>query len=237
MPQHPTPSLPEVHGPLPPLPSPSSSSPPPPILPINPFTPSPSFPTSHPHLHPQTPPHPLPHRLLELTPPLPPHLRRLDIRRTLIIRLRQHAHHTDQYLLHTLYRTPPLGGLFVVVRVVARGVQDGDADEAGGVNCACRQHVSRCSPVPIYGNDFDSKRASESTVLSCLNVVDGAVAWNLYRSGATLPPRTASWVDSADNPWGTSTRPGKYRLRRACRQVLGLVLPRGRYRLRRQGRR
>lgn len=89
----------------------------------------------HPLSHPQTPPHPLPDRPLKLPPPLPPHLRRLDIRRTLIIRLRQHAHHADQYLLHTLYRTPSLRGLFVVVRIIAGRVQDGDADEAGGVNC------------------------------------------------------------------------------------------------------
>ena len=99
-----------------------------------------SYPTNQPtnkppHLHPQTPPHPLPHRLLKLSPPLPPHLRRLNIRRALIVGLRQHAHHANQYLLHALYGTPALRRLFVVVRVVAGSVQDGDADEAGGVNC------------------------------------------------------------------------------------------------------
>lgn len=96
---------------------------------------------SPPASHPQTPPHPLPHRLLKLPPPLPPHLRRLNIRRTLIIRLRQHAHHADQDLLHTLYRTPPLRCLFVVMRIVARSVQDGDADEAGWVDCLYVIHV------------------------------------------------------------------------------------------------
>ena len=108
------------------------SSPPPPSSPVLPNNPTHQ---QTPHLHPQTPPHPLPHRLLKLSPPLPPHLRRLDIRRALIIGLRQHAHHANQYLLHALYGTPALRRLFVVVRVVAGSVQDGDADEAGGVNC------------------------------------------------------------------------------------------------------
>lgn len=122
------------------------SSNPPTIQPTNLVPPSPPSPThtfpslisSHPLSHPQTPLHPLPNRLLKLASPLPPHLGRLDIRRTLIIRLRQHAHHADQYLLHTLYRTPSLRCLLIVVRVVARGVQDGDADEAGGVDCVSK---------------------------------------------------------------------------------------------------
>lgn len=87
-----------------------------------------------PNLHPQTPPHPLPHRLLKLPPPLPPHLRRFDVGRALVVGLGQHAHHADENLLHALYGTPALRGLFVVVGVVAGGVQDGDADEAGGVD-------------------------------------------------------------------------------------------------------
>ena len=70
----------------------------------------------------QTPPHPLPNNPLKLIPPIPPHLRRLNIRRALIIRFRQHTHHTNQNLLHTLYRRPPLAGFFIVVRIIAWGV-------------------------------------------------------------------------------------------------------------------
>jgi hypothetical protein len=66
----------------------------------------------------------VPDYLLIILPPLPPHLRRLHIRRALIIRLSEHAHHADQYLLHALYRRPALGGLLVVVWVVAGRVQD-----------------------------------------------------------------------------------------------------------------
>ena len=44
-------------------------------------------------LQPQALPNPSSNLLLEFRPPLPPHLCRLHIRRTLIIRLRQHAHH------------------------------------------------------------------------------------------------------------------------------------------------
>lgn len=68
---------------------------------------------------PQTPPNIRLNPLLKLLFPFPPHPRRVHIRRALIIRLSNHAHHTDQDLLHALYRAPALGGLLVVVRVVA----------------------------------------------------------------------------------------------------------------------
>ena len=126
--------------------SPSHPSSPVPSLPNPPVLPNkPTHQQTPPPLHPQPPPHPLPHRLLKLSPPLPPHLRRLNIRRALIIGLRQHAHHANQYLLHALYGTPALRRLFVVVRVVAGGVQDGDADEAGGVNCLVANTLAVCS--------------------------------------------------------------------------------------------
>jgi hypothetical protein len=51
---------------------------------------------------PQHPSTPLPHPPLILWPLLSPHLRRLHIRRTLIIRLRQHTHDRNQDLLHAL---------------------------------------------------------------------------------------------------------------------------------------
>lgn len=92
-----------------------------------------------PNLHAQTPPHPISHRLLKLAPPLPPHLRRLDVGRTLVVGLGQHAHDADENLLHALDGTPALRGLFVVVGVVAGGVQDGDADEAGRVDCGAEE--------------------------------------------------------------------------------------------------
>jgi hypothetical protein len=56
---------------------------------------------------------------LEIRPPLPPHPSRIHIRRALVVRLGNHAHHTDQNLLHALNRAPALRGLLVVVRVVA----------------------------------------------------------------------------------------------------------------------
>lgn len=70
-------------------------------------------------LQPQTPSCIRPNPRLKLLLPISPHLRRLDIGRTLVVRLRDHAHHTNQDLLHALDRTPPLGCTFIVIRVVA----------------------------------------------------------------------------------------------------------------------
>lgn len=61
---------------------------------------------------------------LKLRPPLPPHPRGIHISRALVVRLGDHAHDTNQDLLHTLDRTPALGSLLVVVGVVAGRVQD-----------------------------------------------------------------------------------------------------------------
>lgn len=77
----------------------------------------------------------LPHDLLILLPLVPPHLRGIDIRRALIVRLSQHAHHADQNLLHALDRRPALGRLLVVHRVVAGRVQDRYADLTIVVYC------------------------------------------------------------------------------------------------------
>ena len=65
---------------------------------------------------------------------LPPHLCRLDIRGALIIRLCQHAHHANQYLLHTLNRRPSLARMLVMVRIVARWMQDTDAYHSAGID-------------------------------------------------------------------------------------------------------
>jgi hypothetical protein len=86
-----------------------------------------------PHLQPQTLPHILPDNLLILRSLLPPHPRTIYIRRTLIIRLRQHTHHTDENLLHGLNRRPPFRRLFVLHRVFAGRVQNRDADFAVGI--------------------------------------------------------------------------------------------------------
>jgi hypothetical protein len=71
---------------------------------------------------------------LKVRPPLPPHSSSIHVRRALVVRLGDHAHHTDQNLLDTLDRAPALRGLLVVVRVVAGRVKDGDADDAVGIN-------------------------------------------------------------------------------------------------------
>lgn len=47
----------------------------------------------------------------------------------------QHAHHRQQDLLHALHRAPPLRAALVAHGVVARRVQDGDADSAVRVDC------------------------------------------------------------------------------------------------------
>ncbi len=83
---------------------------------------------------PQIPPHILLHNPLILLPPLPPHLGRLDIGRTLIVRLSQHTHDANQDLLDTLDGRPPLRGVLVVIRIVAWWMENGYADNAGGVD-------------------------------------------------------------------------------------------------------
>lgn len=93
-------------------------------------------PTGHPISKPQTPPHVRPNSLLILRPPLPPHPSGINIRRTLIIRLSKHRHDGYEDLLDRLDGTPAFGGFLVVIRIIARGVKDGDADEAGWVDCS-----------------------------------------------------------------------------------------------------
>lgn len=66
--------------------------------------------------------------LLKLCSSLPPHSCRIDIGRRFVVRLGKHAHNTDEDLFHALDRAPAFGGVFVVVGVVARRVQDRDAD-------------------------------------------------------------------------------------------------------------
>lgn len=85
-------------------------------------------------LKPQALSHLIPDLLLVFGSSLTPHLGRLDIGGALIIGLSKHAHDGDENLLDTLDRRPALRGVFVVVRVVAGWVQDGDADCAVGID-------------------------------------------------------------------------------------------------------
>lgn len=47
----------------------------------------------------------------------------------------QHAHHRQEDLLHTLHGAPPLGTALVAHGVVARSMEDGNADSAIRVDC------------------------------------------------------------------------------------------------------
>lgn len=72
--------------------------------------------------------------VLEFRSPFPPHPRRVDVGRRLVVGLGQHAHDTNQNLLHALDGRPAFRGVFVVIRVVAGRVEDGYADHAVGVD-------------------------------------------------------------------------------------------------------
>jgi hypothetical protein len=101
-------------------------------------------PTQLPIHHPSQSQHPsttLPHLLLIFSPPLPPHLRRFHIRRTLVIRFRQHTHHTNQDLLHTLNRTPSFARVFVVIWIISWRVEDGYTDQSRWVHYSFISHV------------------------------------------------------------------------------------------------
>lgn len=78
--------------------------------------------------------HLVPYFLLVLGSTLPPHLGRLDIGGTLVVWLGEHTHNRDENLLHALNGRPALRGMFVVVWVIAGGMEDRDADGAIGVD-------------------------------------------------------------------------------------------------------
>lgn len=65
---------------------------------------------------------------LVVTPLVAPHLSCFDVCGALVVGLGEHAHDADENLLDRLDGRPPLGGVLVVVGVVAGGVEDGDAD-------------------------------------------------------------------------------------------------------------
>lgn len=111
---------------------------------------------NHHRSEPQRPPNTIPNLLLILAPPLTPHLGSLNISRTLIIRLSQHAHDRDQYLLHTLDRAPPLVRMLVVIRVIAWRMEDADADESAGIYCPSHNQVSL--PIPNHTSSIKGGR-------------------------------------------------------------------------------
>lgn len=90
----------------------------------------------------QTLAHLIPNLLLVLGTSLAPHLSCLDVGGTLIIGFSEHAHDRDENFLHALNGRPALGGMFIVVRVITRWVEDRDADCSIGVYYITVQSVS-----------------------------------------------------------------------------------------------
>ena len=73
----------------------------------------------------------LPGPPVERLPLVPVHLGRVHVGRALRVGLCQQGEDGQQHLLHGLHRAPALVLALVVVWVVARGVEDGDAHPAG----------------------------------------------------------------------------------------------------------
>lgn len=82
----------------------------------------------------QTLPDALAHPLLELLGILPPQTRCFHVRRALVVRARQHGNHGEKDRLRGLHGRPAFCGGLIAVFVFLRGVQDGDADFAVGVD-------------------------------------------------------------------------------------------------------
>lgn len=98
----------------------------------------------------QHPPHSLADLVFVVAAALTPHLGGLDVSGTLVVGLGEHAHDGDEDLLDGLDGRPALGGVLVVVRVVAGRVEDGDADQAAGIHLNDQllgrgQHFADCS--------------------------------------------------------------------------------------------
>jgi hypothetical protein len=89
--------------------------------------------------------------LVELGALLAPHLGGLNVGGTLVVGLGEHAHDGDENFLDALDGRPALRRLLVVVGIVARRVQDRDADQAARINC----DVSACACIFLDGfRDF-----------------------------------------------------------------------------------
>ena len=119
----------------------------------------------------QRDPHVLVRDLLELVPPLPPHLGRVHVGRALGVGLGQHAHDGEQDLLDRLDGAPALGALLVAEGVVAGRVEDGDADAAVGVDVGVEDlgeelHLGRVERVVLReGQAGDEHAVLEDGVL------------------------------------------------------------------------
>lgn len=84
-------------------------------------------------LQPQGPPHAILNLLIVLGPPVAPLLGGIDVGGTLIVGLSQQVHDREQDLLYRLDGGPTLGGMLVVIWIVAGGMEDGDTDEAARI--------------------------------------------------------------------------------------------------------
>ena len=77
--------------------------------------------------------------LLESWSVLSPHLGSIHIGWRLCVGLCQHRHHTQQYLLNALDWRPSLTAGLVSQRIIARGMEDADANFAIWVNVGVEQ--------------------------------------------------------------------------------------------------
>lgn len=124
---------------------------------------------------PQSLPHLISNLLLVLRSPLAPHLRGLDIRRTLIVRLGEHTHHGDEDLLHALDRRPAFRCVFIVVGIIAWWVENRDTNGAIRVDYQLfvrKDERSRVTKLTIWVPD------SASNELHCWRT-QGVVLWEL----------------------------------------------------------
>lgn len=92
--------------------------------------------------------HIVPHNPLILGSVLSPHPSCIHVCRALVVRLRKHAHNTNEDLLDALYWRPAFGRLLVVVRVIAGRVQNRDADFAVGIHCTLSVTSNNMCSVP-----------------------------------------------------------------------------------------
>lgn len=119
-------------------------------LPVPRHPATPSCPCSQPallqSLQAQHASHPILHLLLVFGPLVAPHDGSLHVGRAFAVGLGQHAHDRDQYLLDGLNGAPSLRSVLVMVRVVTRGVQDRNTDEAVGIDCCEAPEVSIAIP-------------------------------------------------------------------------------------------
>lgn len=138
----------------------------------------------------QRPPDPLANLPLVRWPPLAPHLGGLDIGGALVVGLGEHAHDGDEDLLDRLNGAPPLRCVLVVVGVVTGWVEDGDADEAGGIDYA-RTRVSVLVTYFASASTTTAKRPTQKTGKAAFSLAAATAAWTHIR--LSRPRRTYRW--------------------------------------------